>query len=172
MAANEGSIREQVKQLKAEIRSLRASQNMLGNQDASREQLLTFEMLERHPLVMDQVEYKFQWDQVDALYEFVDRLPTWIVDDDIMEVWRTGDEDDPKGFKGWEVKKAEWGQALMLSWVPLQMSDGVASQMIKVFTAIVVCIHPCQAVMSIRDGTNDLLSHSMATPKRSMSALC
>ena len=109
---------------------------------------------------------------MDALYEFVDRLPAWIVDDDIMEVWKTGDEDDPKGFKGWEAKKAEWGQALMLSWVPLRMSDGVASQTVKVFTAVVVCMHPCQAVMSIRDGANDLLSHSMATPKRSMSALC
>ena len=145
---------------------------MLGNQDVSREQLLTFDMLERHPLVTDQVEYKFRWDQVDTLYQFVNRLPAWIVDDDIMEVWRTGDEDDPKGFKGWEVKKAEWAQALLLSWASLQMSDSVASQTIKVFTAVVVYIHPCQAVMSIRDGANDLLSHSVATPKRSMSALC
>ena len=158
--------------MKVEIRSSQVSQNMLVNQDVSREQLLTFDMLECHPLVTGQVEYEFQWDQVDALYEFVDRFPTWIVDDDIMEVWKTGDEDDPKGFKGWEVKKAEWGQALMLSWAPLRMSDGVASQMVKVFTAVIVCIHPCQVVMSIRDDTNDLLSHFMAMPKRSMSALC
>ena len=59
MAENEAAIREQVKQLKAEIRSSWASQNMLGNQDTSREQLLTFDMLEHHPLVTDQVEYEF-----------------------------------------------------------------------------------------------------------------
>ena len=76
---------------------------------------------------------------MDALYQFVDRLPIWIVDDDIVEVWRTGDEDDPKGFKGWEAKKAEWGQALLLSWAPLRMSDGVASQTIKV-------VHSCHGL--------------------------
>ena len=63
----------------------------------SREELLTFDMLECHPLVTDQVEYEFRWDKVDALYEFIDRLPTWIVDDDIMEVWRTGDEECSSG---------------------------------------------------------------------------
>ena len=42
----------------------------------------------------------------------------------------------------------------------------------KVFTAVVVCIHPCQVVMSIKDAANDLLSHSIATLTRSMSTLC
>ena len=138
----------------------------------SREQLLTFDMLKRHPLVTDQVAYKFRWDQVDALYEFVCRLPAWIVDDDIMDIWKSGEEDDPRSFKGWEAKKAEWGQVLLISWAPLWMSDGAASQTVKVFTAVIVCIHPCQAVMSIKDGASDLLNHSMATLMRSMSALC
>ena len=44
--------------------------------------------------------------------------------------------------------------------------------MAKVFTAVVVCIHPCQAVMSVKDTVNDLLSHSVATLMRSMSTLC
>ena len=73
----------------------------------SREQLLTFNMLEHHPLVTDQVAYEFRWDQVDALYKFVYRLPAWIVDDDIMDIWKSGKEDDPRSFKGWETKKAE-----------------------------------------------------------------
>ena len=138
----------------------------------SREQLLTFDMLECHPLVTDQVEYEFQWDQVDALYEFVDRLPAWVVDDEVMEVWRTGSEDAPQSFRGWEAKKAEWGQALMLSWLPAWITGGPTSPVVKVFTAVVICIHPCQVVMSIKDATNNLLSHSIATPMRSMSALC
>ena len=129
-------------------------------------------MLERHPLVTDQAEYEFQWDQVDALYEFVDRLPAWVVDDEVMEVWRTGSEDAPQSFRGWEAKKAEWGQALMLSWLPARIAGRPASPVAKVFTAVVVCIHPCQVVMSVKDAANDLLSHSVTTPTRSMSALC
>ena len=38
--------------------------------------------------------------------------------------------------------------------------------------AVVVCIHPCQMVMSIKDGANDLIHHSFNMPERSMSALC
>ena len=109
---------------------------------------------------------------MDALYEFVYRLPAWIVDDDIMDIWKSGEEDDPRSFKGWEAKKAEWGQALLMSWAPLWMSDSAASQTVKVFTAVVVCIHPCQVVMSIKDGASDLLNHAMASLTRSMSALC
>ena len=47
-------------------------------------------MLEHHPLVTDQVAYEFQWDRVDALYQFVNRLPAWVVDDKIIEVWAVG----------------------------------------------------------------------------------
>ena len=172
MAAGQAAKEEQVAQLKAEILALRRDHKWLGNPYMSREQLLTFDMLERHPLVTDQVEYEFQWDQVDALYEFVDRLPAWVVDDEVMEVWRTGSEDAPQSFRGWEAKKAEWGQALMLSWSPARIDGGPASPVAKVFTAVVICIHPCQVVMSIKDAANDLLSHSVAMPTRSMSALC
>ena len=68
-----------------------------------------------------------------------------------------------KSFWGWEAKKAEWGQVLMLSWSPARIAGGPASPVAKVFTAVVVCIHPCQVVMSIKDTANDLLSHSITT---------
>ena len=87
----------------------------------------------------------------------MDRLPAWVVDDEVMEVWRTGSEDAPQSFRGWEVKKAEWGQVLMLSWSPSRITGGPASPVAKVFTAVVVCIHPCQVVMSVKDAANDLL---------------
>ena len=172
IAAGQAAKEEQVAQLKVEILALQRSNKRLGNPYMSREQLLTFDILERHPLVTDQVEYEFQWDQVDAQYEFVDRLPAWVVDDEVMEVWRTGSKDAPQSFRGWEAKKAEWGQALMLSWSPTRISGRPASPVAKVFTAVVICIHPCQAVMSIKDAANNLLSHSIAMPTRSMSALC
>ena len=172
MAAGQAAKEEQVAQLKVEILTLQREHKRLGNPYMSREQLLTFDMLEHHPLVTDQVEYEFQWDQVDTLYEFVDRLPAWVVDDEVMEVWRTGSEDAPQSFRGWEVKKAEWGQALMLSWLPAWIDGRPASPVAKVFTVVVICIHPCQAVMSVKDAANNLLSHSVATLTRSMSALC
>ena len=164
--------KDQVKQLKAEIRASRASHSLLGNQGMSREELLMFDMLERYPLAIDQTAYTFQWDRVDALYEFVYKLPAWIVDNDIMEVWKTGAEDTPQSFKGWKMEKAEWGQALLLSWASARISGGAASQSAKVFTAVVVCIHPCQVVMSIQDGASNLVHHAINTPDRSMSALC
>ena len=172
MAAGQAAKEEQVAQLKVEILTLWRDHKWLGNPYMSREQLLTFDMLEHHPLVTDQVEYEFQWDQVDALYEFMDRLPAWVVDDEVMEVWRTRSEDAPQSFRGWEAKKAEWGQVLMLSWSPAWIDGGPTSPVAKVFTAVVVCIHPCQAVMSVKDAANDLLSHSITTSTRSMSALC
>ena len=116
MAANETAKKNQVKQLKAKINMSRMSNSLLGNQGMSKEDLLTFDMLERYPLTTDQTAYTFQWDRVDALYQFEYKLPAWVVDDDIMEVWKTGVENVPQSFRGWDSKKAEWGQALLLSW--------------------------------------------------------
>ena len=64
----------------------------------SREELLTFDMLERRPLITDQQAYEFQWDKVDALYQFVDMIPAWVVDDEIFALWSTGREDAPREF--------------------------------------------------------------------------
>ena len=50
-----------LRQLKKEINESRAHYNRLGDAFVSKEQLLTFDMLERHPLVTDQVAYEFQW---------------------------------------------------------------------------------------------------------------
>ena len=172
VAESQHAKEEQVKQLKVEICSARADFSRLRNPHMSREELLTFDMLERHPLVTDQIEYEFQWEKVDALYQFVDRLPTWVVDDEIIKIWKTGHEDVPQSFCSWEAEKAVWGQVLMLSWSPAQIGGSAASTTVKVFTAVVFCIHPCQAVMSIKDGANDLINHSIAEPKKSMSALC
>ena len=172
MAADEAAKKTQVDQLKAEILEARITQNRLGNEGVSREQLLTFDMLECLPLVTDQTEMTFQWGHTDALYEFVHKLPAWVVDDDIMEAWSTGAEDTPQCYKGWDTEKVEWGQALLLSWVSLRLSGGAASEDSKVFTAVVVCIHPFQDVVSIRDGTGDLVYHSVNSPGKCMSALC
>ena len=87
MAENELAKEQQVAQLKKEINESRVYYGRLGDAFVSKEQLLTFDMLECHPLVTDQVAYEFQWDKVDALYQFVNRLPAWVVDDEIIDVW-------------------------------------------------------------------------------------
>ena len=144
MVENETAKKQQVAQLKEEINDSRAYYSRLGDAFVSKEQLLTFDMLERHPLVTDQVAYEFQWDKVDALYQFVDRLPAWVVDDKIIDVWASGRKDDPQSFRGWKAKRAEWGQALMLSWAPAWISGGAASPMVKVYTTVIVCIQPAK----------------------------
>ena len=107
MAENELAKKQQVEQLKNEIDDSRACYNWLGDAFVSKEQLLTFDMLEHYPLVTDQVAYELRWDRVDALYQFVDRLPAWVVDDEIIDMWASGCEDDPQSFRSWEAKKAE-----------------------------------------------------------------
>ena len=172
MAVNETAKKVQIEQLKEEIRASQVSHNLLGNHGMSKEDLLTFDMLERYPLITDQTAYAFQWDRINALYKFVYKVPAWVVDDDIMRVWQSGTQDSPQSFKDWDSNKVEWGQALLLSRSSAQLSGGAASQSTKVFMAVVVCIHPCQVVMSIQDGTNNLIHHSMKTPDKSMSTLC
>ena len=173
MAENQAAIQAQVDQVKKEIRESRISQRLLDNAShLSREQLLTFDMIERHPLITDQKAYEFRWDEVDGLYQFVDRLPAWIVDDDIMALWGTGEEDAPQSFKCSQTKKGEFGQALLLSRAPAMLSGAAASQNEKVFSAVVVCVHPCQDLMSIKDGASDLMSFAHSKPGKSISALC
>ena len=171
MAETQEIKEKQVELLKAEIRSRRADNNRLGNMNLCREELLTFDMLERYPLVTDQSEYTFRWHLVDALYQFVEKVPAWIVDDKIMDVWKSGAEDHPQSFKRWKTTHPEYGQALMLSWAHACIDNGATSRA-KVFSAVVVCVHPYQTLMSIRQGANDLINWSIKWPKKCMSALC
>ena len=173
MAENQIAVQAQVDQVKKEIRELRIAQRRLGDaRRSSREELLSFDMIECHPLITEQKAYEFRWDEVDGLYQFVDRLPAWTVDDDIMALWGTGNEDEPQSFKGWQTKKGEFSQALLLSRAPAMLSGAAGSQNEKVFTAVVVCTHPCQELMSIKDGASDLMSFAHSKPGKSISALC
>ena len=167
------AVQAQVDQVKNEIHELRVSQRRLGNAGhLSREEFLSFDIIECHPLITVQKAYEFQWDKVDGLYQFVDRLPAWIVDESIVALWGTGDEDTPQSFKGWQTKEVEYGQALLLSRAPAMLSGTAVSENEKVFSAVVVCAHPCQDLMSIKDGANDLMFFANSKPKKSISALC
>ena len=45
-------------------------------------------------------------------------------------------------------------------------------RMRRYFSAVVVCVHPCQDLMTIKDGASDLMSFAHSKPGKSISALC
>ena len=54
------AVQAQVDQVRNEIRELRASQCRLGNgAHLTREELLSFDMIECHPLITEQKSYEF-----------------------------------------------------------------------------------------------------------------
>ena len=87
MAEVEIIVTKEVKSLKNEITSLRKK---LDKPNAAKEELLTFNMLDRHRHIVQQQAWPWQWEHIDALYALTDRIPTWVVDDTIMAVWASG----------------------------------------------------------------------------------
>ena len=73
MAEVEILVTEEVKRLKNEIKSLRKK---LDKPNAAKEELLTFDMLDRHRHIVQQQAWPWQWEYVDALYALTDRIPT------------------------------------------------------------------------------------------------
>ena len=87
MAEIEITISDKVRCLKNEIKALRKT---LNKPDASKEELLTFDMLDKYRHIVQQQAWPWLWEKVDALYAFTDRIPAWVVDDTIMGVWASG----------------------------------------------------------------------------------
>ena len=112
MAEVEITIIEEVKRLKNEIKALRKE---LKKPNASKEELLTFEMLGRHKHIINQQAWPWRWEHVDALYKVTDRIPAWVVGDSVMAVWASGKEDLPNSFTNWDSAEKEAGMALMMS---------------------------------------------------------
>ena len=70
MAEVELIVEDEIKRLKKEIKSLRKD---LGREDVAKEELLTFEMLEKYLHITQQQAWPWRWKNVDALYTFTDR---------------------------------------------------------------------------------------------------
>ena len=96
MAEVEITVIDEVKRLKNEIKVLRKE---LKKPNASKEELLTFEMLGRYKHVINQQVWPWRWEHIDALYKVADRIPTWVVGDSIMAVWASGKEDLPTALR-------------------------------------------------------------------------
>ena len=112
MAEVEIIVTDEVKHLKNEIKALRRDLNKLN---VAKEELLTFDMLDRYRHVVQQQAWPWQWENVDALYTITDRIPAWVVDDAIMAIWASGRQGLPNSFANWDSPEKEAGMALMLS---------------------------------------------------------
>ena len=105
---------EEIKCLKNEIKALRKD---LNKPNVAKEELLTFDMLDRHRHIINQQAWLWRWENIDALYTLTDHIPAWVVDDTIMSIWASGRQGLPNSFMNWDSPKKEAGMALMLNWV-------------------------------------------------------
>ena len=121
MAEVEIIITEEVKCLKNEIKAL---QKELDKPNSSKEELLTFDMLDRHRHIVQQQVWPWWWEHVNALYTLTDRIPAWVVNDKIMAVWASGKQDLPDSFTNWDSPEKVAGMVLMLSRSPSCLGVG------------------------------------------------
>ena len=146
---------DEVKRLKNEIKALRKSHN---KPDVAKEELLTFEMLDRYRHIVQQQAWPWQWENVDALYTFTDRISAWVVDDSVMAIWASGRQGLPNSFANWDSPEKEAGMALMLSRGPSCLREVTDLEGENVYSAVIVFVHPRQELLTIEEGAGCLVA--------------
>ena len=155
MAEVEIIVTDEVKHLKKEISTLRKD---LGRPNVAKEELLTFDMLDRYRHIVQQQAWPWRWENINALYTLTDRIPAWVVDDTIMAIWASGRQGLPNSFVNWDSPNKEAGMVLMLSRGPSCLGVGTDLEGEKVYSAIVVFVHPKQELLTIREGAGCLIA--------------
>ena len=139
MAEVEIIVADEIKHLKKEITTLRKD---LGRTNVAKEEILTFDMLDKYRDIVQQQAWPWRWENIDALYTLTDQIPAWIVDDTIMAVWASGKQGLPNSFANWDSENKEAGMALMLSRGPSCLGVATDLEGEKVYSAVVVFVHP------------------------------
>ena len=155
MAEVEIIVSDEVKCLKNEIKALRRD---LNKPNVAKEELLTFDMLDRYRHIVQQQAWSWRWENVDALYTITDRIPAWVVDDTIMAIWVSGRQGLPNSFTNWDSLKKEAGMALMLSRGPSCLGVGTDLEGEKVYSAVIVFVHLKQELLTIKEGAECLIA--------------
>ena len=168
MAKIEIIVENEIRQLKKDITNLRTE---LGRKDAAKEDLLMFEMLEKYPHIVQQQAWLWRWENVDALYTFVDQIPAWVIDDNVMATWALGMQDLPNSYTNWDSEHKEAGMALMLSRAPPCLGAGEGFQAEKIYSALVVFVHPKQELLTIKEGAVTIVQFTDEL-KSDVSILC
>ena len=166
MAEVEIVVTDEIKHLKKEITSLRKD---LGRPNVAKEELLTFDMLDRYRHIVQQQAWLWRWENVDALYTLTDRIPAWVVDDTIMAIWASGRQGLPNSFANWDSKNNEAGMALMLSRGPSCLRVGTDLEGKKVYSTVVM--HPKQELLTIKEGADCLIAIAKE-PDSDVTVLC
>ena len=161
-------VTDEIRRLKKEITSLRKD---LGWPNVAKKELLTFDMLDRYRHVVQQQAWPWRWENVDALYTLMDRIPAWVVDDTIMAIWASGRQGLPNSFTNWDSTHKEAGMALMLSRGPSCLGVGTDLEGEKVYSAVVVFVHPKQELMTIKEGVDCLVAIAKE-PDSDVTVLC
>ena len=179
MAATKIDAIDQVNQLKTRIESKHKALPRKDRKIASRESLISYQDLEDFPLVVQQHEFEVRWKQTDALYYFTDSQPAYIVHHDVFVQWSSAVRPDvPQAFGHGDATILATYHALMLSHMPfcrVDPSTGKASPDTtgkRVFSAVVVFVHPSQQLMAIEEGIDMLLVLSHDQSNVPASALC
>ena len=128
-------------------------------------------MLDKYPHITQQQAWPWIWGNVDALYMFIDQIPTWVVDDSVMAIWASGRQDLPNSYTNWDSKNREAGMALMLSRVPSCLRAETDLQGEKVYSAVVMFVHPKQELFTIKEGAESLLQFA-GRPDVDVTILC
>ena len=115
-------------------------------------------MLDRHQHIVQQQAWLWQWEHVNALYTLTDRIPAWVVDDAVMAVWASGKQGPPNSFVNWDSPEKVAGMALMLSRGPSCIGVGTDLEGEKVYSAIVIFVHPRQELLTIKEGASCLVA--------------
>ena len=168
MAEVEIVVTDEIKRLKKEITSLRKD---LGWPNVAKEELLTFDMLDRYRHIVQQQAWPWRWENIDTLYTLMDRIPAWVVDDTIMAIWASGRQGLPNSFTNWDSKNKEAGMALMLSRGPSCLKVGTDLEGEKVYSAVVVFVHPKQELLTIKEGADCLIAITKE-PDSDVTVLC
>ena len=155
MAEVEIIVTDEIKRLKKEISTL---QKDLGRANVAKEELLTFDMLDKYRHIVQQQAWPWRWENVDTLYTLTDRIPAWVVDDTIMAIWASGRQGLPNSFTNWDSMNKEAGMVLMLSRGPSCLRVGTDLEGEKVYSTIVMFVHPKQELLTIKEGADCLIA--------------
>ena len=170
---------DQTNRLKARIETKRKALPRQERLSASHESLVTFQDLEDPPLVVQQWEFEIHWRQTNALYFFMDGIPAYIIDEEVFIQWSSAVRSDvPQAFGCSDATPLATYHALMLSLAPFDRvnpATGEVSSDIdekKVFSAMVVFVHPSQKLSSIEEAVDMLLVMSRDPKSVPATALC
>ena len=164
MAESEIEAIEQTNQLKDRIDNKHKALPRLENLTASCESLVTFQDLEDLPLVVQQWEFEIRWKQTDALYFFTDGIPPYVIGEEVFIQWLSAAKPDVRqAFGHSNASPLATHHALMLSLLPFNWvnpATGKVSSDIdekKVFSTVVVFVHPSQKLSPIKEAVDILI---------------